>query len=89
MSGEISNKLPSQLYRQLERSPQQSFDLILRVTEVSDVHQQAIEQAGCHVRRRLTLLPSFAVTGPGQAILALLHEPWLQSVEVDQPVRPS
>jgi hypothetical protein len=27
------------------------------------------------------------VTGPGQAVLSLLHEPWLQSIEPDQPVR--
>jgi hypothetical protein len=88
MPGESKQKLPPQLIEEMERDPQQSFHLILRVTEATDEHQRAIERAGCHVRRRLTLLPSFAVTGSGQAILTLLPETWLQSVELDQPVRP-
>jgi hypothetical protein len=87
MVSESRKKLPTTLYQQMERAPQEKFDLILRVTQASDPIQKAIEQAGCTVRYRLTLVPSFAVTAPGRAVLALLDHPWLLSVEPDQPVK--
>jgi hypothetical protein len=87
MPGTRAEKISEALRLQLERNPQESFDLILRVSAATDPQQRAIEQAGLQVRHRLTLVPSFAVTGPGQAVLSLLHEPWLQSIEPDQPVR--
>ncbi|MCB0113592.1 MAG: hypothetical protein R2873_07250 [Caldilineaceae bacterium] len=59
----------------------------MRVSEVGDDQQQQIEDAGFAVRRRIRLVPSYAVTGPGGSLLDLLSCSWLLAVEPDQPVR--
>ncbi|RME51848.1 MAG: hypothetical protein D6790_19345 [Caldilineae bacterium] len=86
MVSPIHEKCPPPLRQQIEEAPDNSFDLILRVSEVDDAVQAEIERAGFQVRRRLTLVPQFAVSGPGQALFNLLEYPWLLSVEEDGSV---
>ncbi|MBI1293640.1 hypothetical protein GC175_01615 [bacterium] len=71
----------------IEASPHASYDLILRVSEVSEDQQKQIEEAGFVVRRCIRLIPSFVVTGAGDALFDLLDCPWLIAVEPDRPVR--
>ncbi len=87
MADPLPQKCPESLRREIEASPQRRYDLILRVTEAGDEQQRQIEEAGFTVRRRLRLVPSFAVSGPGEGVLALVSHPWLISVEVDQEVQ--
>ena len=86
MVSPIQEKCPPPLRRQIEEAPQDSFDLILRVSQADDTVQEEIERAGFQVRRRLTLIPQFAVSGPGEALFNLLEYPWLLSVEEDGSV---
>jgi len=79
-------KLPDSLRQSIETAPQQSIDLIVRVRSADDETQARLEAAGLTVRYRLTLVPQFIVTGPGQAFLPLLDEEWLVGIEADGPV---
>ncbi len=80
------SKLSESLRRSIETAPQQPIDLIVRVRSADDETQSRLEAAGLTVRYRLTLVPQFIVTGPGQALLSLADEEWLVGVEVDGPV---
>jgi hypothetical protein len=79
-------KCPETLRKALERSPHASYDLILRVSEVGQSQQQQIEDAGFAVRRATRIVPTFAVTGPGDSLMRVLSCSWLIAVEQDQPV---
>lgn len=79
-------KCPVRLRLQIEASPHASYDLILRVSKVGADQQRQIEEAGFAVRRRIRLVPSYAVTGSGEGLFDLLSCPWLIAVEADQPV---
>lgn len=87
MTSPESGKVPESLRHFIESAPQQPLDLIVRVRYADDETQVRLESAGLTVRYRLTLVPQFIVTGPGQALLPLLDEEWLVGVEVDGPVR--
>ena len=86
MTVELVEKCPDTLRRMIEASPHASYDLILRVSEVGEDQQKQIEEAGFAVRRCIRLVPSFVVTGSGDALFDLLGYPWLLAVEPDRPV---
>lgn len=86
MTSPVSEKVPESLRHFIESAPQQPLGLIVRVRHADDETQTHLESAGLIVRYRLTLVPQFIVTGPGQAILPLLEEEWLVGVEADGPV---
>ena len=71
----------------IARAPSETVCLLLRVSEAGPAQRAAIEEAGFVVRHQMTLLPCFAVSGPGAALHALLKEPWLVSVEEDDAVQ--
>ncbi|MCL4832199.1 MAG: hypothetical protein KJZ86_07145 [Caldilineaceae bacterium] len=81
-----SSKLPESLRQFIQANPQQTVELILRVRAADDETQAKLEAAGLTVRYRLTLVPQFVVTGPGQAILSLADEEWLVGIESDRSV---
>ena len=87
MSQQFSDKCPRNLEQQIVQFPAEPVDLLLRVSEVGQAQRSAIEDAGFTVRRQSTLIPSFAVSGPGGALGSLLDKPWLIAVEPDGPVR--
>lgn len=78
--------MPDSLRRFILADPQQPVELILRVRSADDETQARLEAAGLTVRYRLTLIPQFVVTGPGQALLSLADEEWLVGVEADRSV---
>ncbi len=86
MASLLQTKLTPDLRRQLQVDPTETVDLLLRVSEASDPIQAQIEAVGFQVRRRLILVPTFAVTGRIDALLDLLAHPWLISGERDRPV---
>lgn len=81
-----ASKLPESLRQSIQAEPQQPVELILRVRSADDETQARLEAAGLTVRYRLTLVPQFVVTGPGQAILSLVAEEWLLGIEGDRSV---
>jgi hypothetical protein len=87
MTNDRKPKCPEQLIQAIEATPHASFDLILRVSEAGEAQKHLIEEAGFHVRRTLRLVPTFAVTGPGEAVFSLLSCSWLIAVEPDRPIR--
>lgn len=79
-------KCTCELLTRIAREPSENLYLLLRVEEAGQVQRAAIERAGFVVRHQTTIVPCFAVSGPGVALNALLHEPWLVRVEEDRPV---
>lgn len=79
-------KIDTALENAIRSQPHQSFDLLVRVDRADDQRQAQIEASGAAVRRRLTLVPTFAVTCTGASALRLAEQPWVQRVEDDGPV---
>ncbi len=86
MPAESMSKCTRELLNRIAREPSENLDLLLRVQEAGQVQRAAIESAGFVVRHQTTIVPCFAVSGPGLALNALLNEPWLVCVEEDRPV---
>lgn len=80
-------KCSQDLRDRIERSPSETVYLLLRVDEVGEERRTLIERAGFAVRSQTTLVPCFAVSGPGAGLRALLDELWLVRVEEDGHVR--
>lgn len=80
------SKIDPTLAATLRSQPHQSFDLLVRVDRADDPRQAQVEAAGATVRRRLTLVPTFAVTCTGAAATRLAEQSWVQRVEDDGPV---
>jgi hypothetical protein len=83
MTKESLPKCSQTLQERIARAPSKTVHLLLRVSEVGQTQRAAIEQAGFAVRHQTTLVPCFAVSGPGVALQTLLQETWLVSVEED------
>jgi hypothetical protein len=79
-------KCSKKLLQTIESAPHAPVDLILRVSEAGEDQQHEIEEAGFEVRRKLRVVPTFAVTGPGEAVFSLLSCSWLLAVEPDRPI---
>ncbi|MCS6845707.1 MAG: hypothetical protein NZ528_15515 [Caldilineales bacterium] len=62
-------------------------DAIVRVARADDETEAALTTLGLQVRLRTQLIPSFAVTGPVEALAKLADQPWVAAVELDRPVR--
>lgn len=86
MPAEPTSKCTRELLARIAREPSGHLHLLLRVEEAGQVQHAAIESAGFVVRHMTTLVPCFAVSGPGISLNALLDEPWLVRVEEDSPI---
>ncbi len=80
-------KIDPTLEQQLKQSPDQAFDLIVRTSGDVTPHLDWFIEAGCTVKQRFRLSPGVAINGPGRAALALLLQPWVVSIEPDDPVQ--
>lgn len=79
-------KIDPQLKQALQTEYSSEFSLLVRVDQIDDGREQALRTHGVAIRRRLTLLPTYAVTCSGAIGLGLLHLPWVQHIEEDRPV---
>ena len=70
----------------LRANPESEFQLLIRVHAANDETEKRLTDMGFHVRQRLHLIPTFAVTGSGRAALKLPEFTWVERVEEDQPV---
>ena len=80
-------KCPQVLRERIAQAPNERIHLLLRVSEAGETQRAAIENAGLVVQHQTTLVPCFAVCGPGAALTGLLQETWLISVEEDAQVQ--
>ena len=81
-----TSKIEPGLADTVRSQPHRSFDLLVRVDRADDERQAQVEAASAIVRRRLTLVPTFAVTCTGSAALHLAEQPWVQRIEDDGQV---
>ncbi|MCY4078950.1 MAG: hypothetical protein OXF54_01810 [Caldilineaceae bacterium] len=86
MSDESQHKIPYEIQRQIAAAPGDSMYLLLHVNETGPVQFAAIEKAGYEVRHQTSIVPCYAVSGPGQGLRELVKEAWLVRVEEDGAV---
>lgn len=79
-------RISPDLAHALEANPDLLFSLLIRVTQVDDSTEQSLLACGVEIRRRVTLIPTFAVMCKGGVALALLDFSWVQHIEADYPV---
>jgi len=87
MSTEGLEKIPLALQKQLEGAPNATIYLLLHVSETGPAQIAAIERAGFVVRHQTSIIPCYAVSGPGRGLQALAKEAWLERVEEDGAVQ--
>ena len=86
MSDVGQHKIPLALQRQIAAAPDDTMFLLLHVDETGPEQFAAIEKAGYAVRHQTSIVPCFAVSGPGHGLRALVNEAWLVRVEEDGAV---
>lgn len=80
------HKIPLALQRQIATEPGNTMYLLLHVNETGPEQFAAIEEAGYVVRHQTSIVPCYAVSGPGQGLKTLVKEAWLVRVEEDGAV---
>ena len=79
-------KIPLALQRQIAGAPDQTLYLLLHVSETGAAQLAEIERAGYVVRQQTSIIPCYAVSGPGRGLQALAKKAWLVKVEEDSAV---
>ena len=79
-------KFSPEFWTYLKQHPQTRVAAILRVETLEPEFEQQAEAAGCHITRRLHLLPALAVEGQAASLLKLAKASWIKRIESDQPV---
>lgn len=79
-------KIDPQLKQALQVERSSTFLLLVRVDQIDNGREKTLQARGVAIRRRLTLLPTYAVTCSGAVGLGLLELPWVQRIEEDRPV---
>jgi hypothetical protein len=76
----------SDLLQAWQRSPERSFDLIVRVEGDPSERGAQLKARGVEVRRRYRLTPTLSIRCAGRAALALLDLEWIVRIEPDKQV---
>ncbi len=86
MSEVGQDKIPPALQSRLADAPDETMYLLLHVNETGAEQLAAIGRAGYVVRHQTSIVPCYAVSGPGRGLWALAKEAWLVRVEEDGAV---
>jgi hypothetical protein len=78
--------LKPEYLKSLQQDPQRSVNAIVKTTTDPASNVDRITVLGLTVTRTFSLIFALAVTGPAQAVIGLAVEPWVVSIEPDQPV---
>lgn len=78
--------IDSRLRQAMQERGSEEFHLLIRVDQIDASHEQTLLAHGMTIRRSLSLVPTYAVSGAGADGLGLLSVPWIQRVEEDGPV---
>ncbi len=79
-------KIASEFLQVLKSSPKETFSVIVRSVGNLQANAVKLANSGLAITQTFSLIPGFAVTGPASNIIALLDEPWVISIEADEPV---
>jgi hypothetical protein len=79
-------KIDPEFLQTLESRPEESFSVIIRSVGNSQANAAQLINSGLTVTQTFSLIPGFAITGPASDIITLLDEPWVISIEADEPV---
>jgi hypothetical protein len=71
----------------ISQDPDTPQQVIVRVEGDVDACEERLALHGFEIRRKLRLIKGFAATGAGSHVQELANEPWVTSIEEDQPVR--
>lgn len=74
------------LLNRMQSEPGADFDLLIRVERADAAVERLLESAGITVRRRIRLVPTFAITSSGAVALSLLAHDWVYWIEEDRQV---
>ena len=80
-------KMRQAFLKKLEAGPGTQFRLIVRVRGDLEARAEEVARLGFQVQRKLKLIDSLAVSGPGGKVKALVKQDWVVSVEEDQAVK--
>jgi hypothetical protein len=69
-----------------QTNPHETFRVILRVQGDLDIRHEQLEAEGFTITRRSRLIHGFSAAATGAAILRVLPEEWLVSIEQDGTV---
>jgi hypothetical protein len=72
--------------KSLQKDPEQSVAVIIKTNDSPAAYTARAEELGLTVTRTFSLISAIAATGPARAVIALTSEPWVDSIEPDQPV---
>jgi hypothetical protein len=72
--------------QQLETDPGQQVAVIIRTKGQADALRAQVSARGLTVTQQYSLIPGLAANGPASAVLKLLDEDWVSSIEPDQNV---
>lgn len=87
MQFEGQEKIPLALQKQMAGAPDQKMFLLLHVSETGPGQLAEIKRAGYVVHQQTSIIPCYAVSGPGRGLQALAKEAWLVKVEEDSDVK--
>ena len=79
-------KIKSEFESRLRADPSAHVAVIVTTDGRPGEFTSRAEAAGLEVHRQYRLRQMLALRGPAKAALALLDEPWVLSLEEDQPV---
>ncbi len=79
-------KIKAELEAKLRADPSAQVAVIVTTDGAPAGFVPRVEAVGLKVHRRYKLRRLLALRGSANAVLALLEEPWVLSVEEDQPV---
>jgi hypothetical protein len=81
------SELAPNLAFKISKNPETPQHVIVRVEGDVDACEERLTSQGFEIRRTLRLIKGFAATAPGSLVQELANEPWVTSIEEDQPVQ--
>lgn len=79
-------KINETLKRAFEGQPDQTFQLIIRISHDSSSHLAWLESEGFMVKQQFRLSPGAALSCSGAKATKLLAQDWVISIDADGPV---
>jgi hypothetical protein len=79
-------KIDPEFLQILKSRPKETYSVIIRSVGNSQANAAKLANSGLAITQTFSLIPGFAITGPASDIITLLDEPWVISIEADEPV---
>lgn len=73
--------------KSLRADPEHEVAVIITSSTKPATNIPRVEALGLTVTRTFNLVSAMAANGPAHAVMLLAKEPWVASIEADQPVR--